>query len=107
MYYVDKLSLDYAWTSGHARTGRARAWKGGGPKINGWVLVLLQNLFRAELILRGSIFNVTGLYTQDAHQSVLVSTVLRRLLERLWKTTRPSLEVSVSTRSVAPAVAEI
>ena len=61
MYYVDKLSLDYAWTSGHARTGRARAWRGGGPKINGWVLVLLQNLFRAELILRGSIFNVTVL----------------------------------------------
>ena len=35
--YVDKLILDYIpRTSGHARTGRARAWREGGPKINGW-----------------------------------------------------------------------
>ena len=48
-----------------------------------------------------------GLYTQYAHlKSVLVSTV-RRMLERLWKTTRRMLvsKVSVSTLSVAPAVA--
>ena len=46
-------------------------------------------------------------YTQDAHlKSVMVSTV-RRLLERLGKTTRRMLvsKVSVSTLSVAPAVA--
>ena len=32
----------------------------GGPNIDGWVRILLKNLFRGERILRGSIFNVTG-----------------------------------------------
>ena len=31
----------------------------GGPKINGWIPILLKNLFRMEFILQGSIFNVT------------------------------------------------
>ena len=42
------------------------AGRGGGPKINGWVLILLQIiLFCVELILRGSKFNVTDLMNSE------------------------------------------
>ena len=57
---------------------------GGGPKVNGWVLILLQNMFHAELILRGSIFDVTSHHKTEITWAQTNTTTMTSLTRGGW-----------------------
>ena len=81
------------------RARERRGGGGGGPKINEWVPILLKNnyFFRVELILRGSIFNVTD--PTDSLEAELDALLLQcsNIYEQDFKIEEPPVNDGIFT----------